>query len=111
MIAGLIAVMPVHLRSRNKRFCPSRLSEFGVGYSTGTAGRHTVVSDCLDVCECRTGPICSDEWAARLRTIGEGCTPIQLDVSKFRGPFFGGEEGGTIECHGLRPSEECCTGR
>jgi hypothetical protein len=62
---GLIAVMPVHQRSRNKRFSFSYLSEFGVGYSTGTAGRHTVVSDCLDVCKCRTGPICSDESAVR----------------------------------------------
>ena len=32
---------------------------------------------------------------------------VQLDVSKFRGPFFGGdsgEEGSTIKCHGFRPS-------
>jgi hypothetical protein len=45
-IFKLIAVMSVHLTSRNERLL------FLVYYRSselGTAGRHTVVSDCLDV--------------------------------------------------------------
>jgi hypothetical protein len=84
-------MMSIHLRSRNERLL------ILVSRSLEVQQDDTQLSQIASkFCKCRTGPIiCSDEWAARVRITGGDCTRIQLDVSKFRGPFFGGEEGGT----------------